>query len=310
MSRKGSVPHTPARTGVCLDDRKHLRRHLDDDGVRVAVGQEAGQRPAPCHPVAARVVDDDQVGSAGLGTLGREARARSCADDRPSLCDLGPEPLERLLSRHRVRPVELVQAVGHRLRERRVVDIRVELAHVDRVVEILAQRGEKRLVGVRIVEDLALDRDQRDAAERDEQRDRALGRVQLARDPPSQLGALLGRRPHERDRRVVHVEAPLPEPLGHRLHRAEVDHVEGAERDDLRDPDLACRLQSIRAGGEDASDEVVGELRRRRVEHRRDEAASHQRLHRLPTGPGRVEDEDLVPKLLEPLAGRASRTAS
>src|SRR5699024_11755288 len=41
-----------------LDHRKHLVRHLHHDGVRVAVGHQAGQRSAAGHPVPPGVVDD------------------------------------------------------------------------------------------------------------------------------------------------------------------------------------------------------------------------------------------------------------
>ena len=100
--------HEPERVGAAhagqhgrlADDREHFGRHLDDDRVRVAVRHEAGERAAARHPVAARVVDDDQVTAAGLGTLGREARAGARADDRASFCDLRTEPLERFQAVH------------------------------------------------------------------------------------------------------------------------------------------------------------------------------------------------------------------
>ena len=82
MMRNGSVPQTPASTGVSLHDRQHLLRHVLDDRVGVAVGQQAGEAAAPGHPVAAGVVDDDQVDAAALGELGRDAGAGAGADDR------------------------------------------------------------------------------------------------------------------------------------------------------------------------------------------------------------------------------------
>ncbi len=42
-SKNGSVPQTPARTGVRFDRREHLGGRLLDDLVGVAVGQQAGQ---------------------------------------------------------------------------------------------------------------------------------------------------------------------------------------------------------------------------------------------------------------------------
>ena len=65
-----------------LHHRQHLVRHLADDLVGVAVGQQARQRAAAGHAVAARVVDHDQVDAAGLLALGRQAGAGAAADDR------------------------------------------------------------------------------------------------------------------------------------------------------------------------------------------------------------------------------------
>ena len=71
-----------------LHHRQHLVRHLADDLVGVAVGQQAGERAAPGHAVAARVVDHDQVDAAGLLALGRQAGAGAAADDRLAARDL------------------------------------------------------------------------------------------------------------------------------------------------------------------------------------------------------------------------------
>ena len=111
----------------------------------------------------------------------------------------------------------------------------------------LAQRLEQRRVRLGVVERLALGVDQRDAAQRHEQRHRPASPPTASRDPPAELRALLGRRAHERDRRVVHVEVALLELRRHRLARAEVDHVERAERDDLRQPGAARRPRAGRA---------------------------------------------------------------
>ena len=65
-----------------LDDRQHLARHLDDDRVGVAIGQQPGERASAGHAVAAGIVDDDEVDAARFLAFGREARARAAADDR------------------------------------------------------------------------------------------------------------------------------------------------------------------------------------------------------------------------------------
>ena len=76
IRRNGSVPQTPASTGVSLHDRQHLAGHVHDDRVGVAVRHQTGERAAAGHPEAAGVVDDDEVGAAGLGALCGQARPR------------------------------------------------------------------------------------------------------------------------------------------------------------------------------------------------------------------------------------------
>ena len=71
----------------------------------------------------------------------------------------------------------------------------------------------------------------------------------------------------------MHVEVAALELGRHRLARAEVDHVERAERDDLRHARRAGRLEPVGPGREHAADELVGELGRRHVEHAGEEAA-------------------------------------
>ena len=87
MTRNGSVPQTPASTGEITNDRKHLARHVHDDGVRIAVRHDARPGTPARHPEAAGVVDDDQVGAAGLRALRPRSGAGSGADDRVPCCD-------------------------------------------------------------------------------------------------------------------------------------------------------------------------------------------------------------------------------
>ena len=81
--------------------RQHLAGHLHDDRVRVAVGHEPGQRPAPRHPVAAGVVDDDQIRAAGLGALGRQAGPRARTDDHAARIERRAQLGPCLLAGHR-----------------------------------------------------------------------------------------------------------------------------------------------------------------------------------------------------------------
>ena len=88
----------PGEDRGVLDHRQHLVRHLHDDLVGVAVGEQPGERAAPRHAVAARIVDDDEVDAARLLAFRRDARAGAAADDRLAGGDLGAQPREDVLS--------------------------------------------------------------------------------------------------------------------------------------------------------------------------------------------------------------------
>src|SRR6202008_1957402 len=63
MSRNGSVPLTPASTGV----------------LAIAIGHESGERAASGHAIAAGIVDHDEVDATGLFAFGRETGAGTAA---------------------------------------------------------------------------------------------------------------------------------------------------------------------------------------------------------------------------------------
>ena len=208
ISRNGSVPQTPASTGVSLHDRQHLAAHLHHDRVRVAVRHQPGQRAAARHPVAAGVVDDDQVGAALLGALGREAGAGAGADDHAAGVERRAQLRACLVAGHRRYPSSLSAIASANSGSLTLQSISTSSTCR---AEAVAQRLEQRRVGVRVVERLALGVDHRDAPQRHEQRGRAGRGRQLARDPPPELRALLARRAHQRHRRVVHVQVALLE---------------------------------------------------------------------------------------------------
>ena len=78
-----------------LHHGQHFGGHLHDDGVGVAIGHQAGERAAPGHAVAARIVDHDQVDAAGFLAFGREAGAGAAADDRLAARHHGAEFLHQ-----------------------------------------------------------------------------------------------------------------------------------------------------------------------------------------------------------------------
>ncbi len=216
--------------------------------------------------------------------------------------DLGAELRERLRSGHDASSISSCSRFAIASANGGIVHVRLELMHLDlRRVDQLAERVEERCIGLAVVEHLALGRDRRHTAQRDEQHRRPLRRVQLPRDDPPDLPALLRCRPHQRDGGVVDVEVPVAIPLRNRLHRPEVHHVERSERDDLRDAAPSRRLEPIGHGDEHAARDEVAELGRRDVERAGDEPGLDQLLHRAATRTGLMEDEDLVAELLEPL---------
>ena len=80
-----------------LDDREHLVGHLLDDLVGVPVREETRGASAAGHPVAPRVVDDQQVDAARLLAHGGEPGAGAAADDRLAARDLLAESLQNAL---------------------------------------------------------------------------------------------------------------------------------------------------------------------------------------------------------------------
>ena len=121
----------------------------------------------------------------------------------------------------------------HRGRERRVVDVEVELAPPRS-----ARRRSRTAVNSASSAAGSWNdcprRDHRDAAQRDEEGGRAGRGVSFA-PIRGRAGALLRRRAHQRDRGVVDVQVAARGTVRDGLARPEVDHVERAERDDLRD---------------------------------------------------------------------------
>ena len=153
------------------------------------------------------------------------------------------------------------------------------------------ERVEEGGVGLRVVEGAALDVEGGDAALGDQEADRAGAGVELRGDPGADLAALLRRRAHQRDVRVVAVERAAGEAVGDGLGRPEVDHVEGAAGADVRDAGAGDGAEAVGAGAEHAAAEVVGDLGGGDVDQALEHAAVGEALHRPAAGAGGVEDE-------------------
>ena len=93
---------------------------------------------------------------------------------------------------------------------------------------------------------------------------------------------------------VVGVERPVGQFLRRRQPGREIDHVDGAGRDDLRDSRSSGVLQSVRARIHHRAGELVGDLLQAEVQHRGEAALCRDRFHRAAAHAGGVEDNDLV----------------
>src|SRR5579875_390094 len=63
-------------------DGQDLTSHIDDNRVRIAIRHHPGKRAAAGHAKSSGVVGDDQICTAELGALGRQARARADPDKK------------------------------------------------------------------------------------------------------------------------------------------------------------------------------------------------------------------------------------
>ena len=202
--------------------RQHLAAHLDHDLVGVAVGQQAGQRAAPGHAVAAGIVDHDQVDAARLLAAGGQAGTGAAADDRLAALRHGLEALQQLgagkpghqtaISRNAATSAAAKAGSLMACGSREQPALRCLL---DGGLERFEQRG----VRLRVVERLAGHVDQRHAALGSRNRtgpSHAFSRWPIQR-PIARV--LLGRRPHQRDLGIVDIEVPVLEPLRHRVQR-------------------------------------------------------------------------------------------
>lgn len=125
---------------------------------------------------------------------------------------------------------------------------------------MVAERIEESLVGLRIPERLARLIDGRDASQRDE--DSVGGRcvLKFLGDDLAEFGILFWGGSHERDVVVVDVELTMGEVVGHGRSRAEIDHVERADGNDLRYASTGGCRETIGPCGEDATNEFVGKF--------------------------------------------------
>ena len=224
------------------------------------------------------------------------------ADDRPAR--RRPAPAGARAPQRVVGALDqLVQPVGHRVGEGGVVDVQVELVQLDVVADALAQRREQRLVRRRVVERPALGRDHRHALQRHEQRGRPGRGGELPRDPRARAPRTPPASCASASRSGCGRRCCGPRTARGTVSRGPKLTMSSAPSETTCGSPSSPAASS-RSGPAESTPPTRSsrELGRRQVEHAGEEAAARQRLHRLPAGAGRVEDEHLVAELLEPLA--------
>jgi len=98
----------PRQNGGVWCHGDHLRGHVHDDFIGVAVCQKPGKRTTPRHPVAAGIVDDDQVDAARFLAFRGQPCARAAPDDRFARVAHSAKSIKKLFafkSRHGMSPV-------------------------------------------------------------------------------------------------------------------------------------------------------------------------------------------------------------
>ena len=133
-----------------------------------------------------------------------------------------------------------------------------------------------------------------DAPLRQQEAHRRLHAVQPLADPAAHALVLLRGGAHQRHLRVVRIEGAALVALGHGLGRAEVHHVERADRADVGQPRADDGAEAVLGGGEHAAHHHVADLGGRDVDDARQQPRVDQLLHRLAADAGGVEHEAVV----------------
>ena len=115
--------------------------------------------------------------------------------------------------------------------------------------------------------------------------------IELGGDPAGTAAILVGGGSHQCDLGVVDVEQAVPESFGHGVEGAEVDHVEGTEREHERDLGIENGLEAAWSARQDAADDLVGDFGRRDVENALNQPGLDEFLHGLAAGAGGVKHQ-------------------
>ena len=145
----------------------------------------------------------------------------------------------------------------------------------------------------RIPERLARRIERGDAALRQQEAHRPFHLVEPLADPAPHRGVLLRRRAHQRHLRIVRMKLAAAVALGHRVGRAEIDHVERADRADIGNARADDRAEAVLGRRQHAAHHHVADFGGRDVDDGRQQAGVDELLHRLAADAGGVEDQAL-----------------
>ena len=80
--------------GGVLHNRQNLGAHFNNNLVCIAVGKQASKRAAASHAESTRVVDNEDVGTAGLSGFSRDARTSAYTEQDVAFVEGFAEPVE------------------------------------------------------------------------------------------------------------------------------------------------------------------------------------------------------------------------
>ena len=107
---------------------------------------------------------------------------------------------------------------------------------------------------------------------------RPVHQIEPAADPFAERAVLVAGRAHQRDVRIMDDEFAAAEFLRHRFARAEIDHVERADRADIGECSADRRAKAVGIGREHPADDHVGDFGRGEVDEARQQARSRARF--------------------------------
>jgi len=95
---KGIGTTNPGEDGSFVNGSEYLMGHFTHNLIGISVGHQTGQRAASSHPIAARIVDDDQIDSPGFFASSTDSGAGTAPKNWPAALDFGAEMVENVFT--------------------------------------------------------------------------------------------------------------------------------------------------------------------------------------------------------------------